>query len=143
MSPSTDSHNGSQRIEAYRVSEHARLGTLPRHFGRRMMVIENTVYQFMREFCCEYQGGYWHFYELSNGGFYMAPELPLVRLFVPGNGFQGAMSADAAGITVCLYTFSHLSFEFPGDEVLSRHFHRLRDFAAAHPDAAQIFAAID
>jgi Antirestriction protein len=52
------------------------------------------------------------------------------------------MYADAAGITVCLFAFSLLSFERQG-EVYSRHFHWLRDFALGHVEAAEIFAAID
>jgi hypothetical protein len=42
---------------------------------------------------------------------YMAPRIPSVRLSIQSNGFQGQMSADAAGITVCLFAFSLLSFE--------------------------------
>ena len=53
------------------------------------------------------------------------------------------MTADAAGITVCLFAFSHLSFEYLQTEVFARHFHWLRDFALGHAEARQIFAAID
>lgn len=133
----------SQKIEAYRVSEHARIGTLPRHFGRHMMTVEGRIYDLLREFSTDYTGGYWHFYELSNGGFYMAPELEKLRLSVAGNGFEGQMSGDAAGIAVCLFAFSHLSFGYREAEVFARHFHRLRDFALGHAESGQIFAAID
>jgi hypothetical protein len=133
----------SQRIEAYRVSEHARMGTLPRHFGRHMMTVEGKVYDLLREFSSDYTGGYWHFYELSNGGFYMAPTLETTRLVVASNGFADQMSGDAAGITVCLFAFSHLSFEYPRADLFARHFHRLRDFAADHAEAQRIFGAID
>ena len=72
----------------------------------------------------------------------MAPQMPSVRFSVPSNAYDGEMSADAAGITVCLFAFSFLSFE-RGGEVFGRHFHRLRDFALNHREAGQIFAAID
>jgi Antirestriction protein len=81
-------------------------------------------------------------YELSNGGMYMAPRIPSVRLSIQSNGFQGQMSADAAGVTVCLFAFSLLSFE-GNDEVFARHFHWLREFALGHVEATQIFGAID
>lgn len=133
----------SQRIEAYRVSEHARIGTLPRHFGRHMMTVECRIYDLLREFSPDYKGAYWHFYELSSGGFYMAPEIETVRMIIASNGFADQMSGDAAGITVCLFAFSHLSFQIPQAEVFARHFHRLRDFAVGHVEAGKIFAAID
>ena len=135
--------NACTRIEAYRVNEHARIGTLPRHFGRHMLIVENRIYSFLRQFSTDYTGGYWNFYELSNGGFYMAPELETVRLVIASNGYEDQMSGDAAGITVCLFAFSHLSFEYPQLETFARHFHRLRDFAADHAEAQKIFGAID
>jgi hypothetical protein len=61
---------------------------------------------------------------------------------VEGNGFRGCLSADAAGITVCLFAYSHMSFEYTS-EIFSEHYHKLRDYALEHPEAARIFAAID
>jgi hypothetical protein len=119
--------------------------TLPRHFGNRLLVLEGAVYDFMRRFAPDYRGGFWNFYELSTGGFYMAPEHEAsFRFSVDTNGYEGEMSADAAGITVCLFAFSHLSFRYAGDDDLfGAHFHNLRQFAIHHAEASAIFAAID
>jgi hypothetical protein len=133
----------TQKIEAYRVSDHARIGTLPRHFGHHMMTVEGKIYDLMRTFSSDYEGGYWRFYELSNGGFYMAPTLQTLRLCIPSNGYDGHMTADAAGVTVCLFAFSHLSFQYREVAAFGRHFHRLRDFALLHAESVQIFEAID
>src|SRR4030088_953629 len=65
MSTSTDLV--SQKLAARQVRDDERIETLPRHFGRYMMRVEDAVYTFMRELAQEYRGGYWHFYELSNG----------------------------------------------------------------------------
>jgi Antirestriction protein len=70
-------------------------------------------------------------------------ELPSVEFSVHTNGFEGSLSADAAGITVCLFAFSHLSFQQPSEDVFSRHFYALREFALDHQEAPGIFAAID
>ena len=129
-------------VEAYPVPENARMGTLPRHFGVHMLTVEGRIYDFLSQFCSAYDGGVWRFFELSNGGFYMCPPEGTYELRVDGNGFKGRMSADAAGITVCLFTFSHMSFGYATD-IFSRHFYQLRDFAQDHPEAALIFAAID
>ena len=84
----------------------------------------------------------WQFFELSNGGFYMSPPEDSYELTIHSNGFRGHMSADAAGITVCLFAFSHLSFEYTTD-IISRHYHWLLEYAKDHVEASAIFAAID
>ncbi len=133
----------SQKIEAREVANDERLQTLPRHFGRHMLTVEYAVYAFMRKLANPYSGGYWAFFELSNGGFYMVPECDTeLSICVDGNGFDGTMSADAAGITVCLFALSHLSFQI-ADDSIAQHFHLLRDFALKHAEASAILAAID
>jgi hypothetical protein len=133
----------SQRIQAREIPEGERLQILPRHFGRHMLTVEYAVYSFMRKLSIEYTGGYWSHFELSNGGFYMAPThgRPF-NVSVDTNGFQGQMSADAAGITACLFALSHLSFQIQHESIAS-HFHHLRDFALDHAEAGVILAAID
>jgi Antirestriction protein len=131
-------------ITARPVPDSERLMALPRHFSHRLIIFEDGVYAFMRRFARDYRGGFWQFLELSNGGFYMSPSWEgTFRISVDSNGYDGEMSADAAGITVCLFTYSSLSFEYFGDEVFADHFHRLRDFALEHAEASAIFGAID
>ena len=108
--------------------------------------IEPYVYTVSREIAPAYNGGYWHFYRLSNGGFYMAPDMEHVfSVSCPMNFFQGELSADALGIVACLYAYSHLSFGQPNDfaRVCAAQFHHLRNFAGFHPEAVGIFGAID
>lgn len=61
---------------------------------------------------------------------------------VATNGSETEMSADAAGITACLFAFSHLSFHIE-HESIAGHFHQLREFALEHPEASTIVDAID
>ena len=130
-------------IEARLVDDSRRLSMLPHYFGRRMMMFESAVYNFMHRFGPDYRGGFWQFYELGNGGFYMAPDGESFRFQVDTNGYEGVMSADAAGITVCLFACSHLSFYNGGDELFAERFHQLREFVLQHAEADEIFAAID
>jgi hypothetical protein len=133
----------SDSVTSLRVPEERRLGVLPRHFNSHLLTVEAAIYHFMRTLAHEYTGGLWAFYELSNGGLYMAPDTPKTfHVQVEGNGFDGVLSADAAGVTVCLFALSHLSFRIR-DGRISEHFHLLREFAAGHPEASLIFAAID
>ena len=143
MSTSHDESDGASRITAHLIAEDVRLDALPRHFGLHMLRLEDAVFDFMRQFATQYVGGYWDMLDLSNGGFYMRSGNEPVQLRVPSNGYEGVMSADAAGITVSLFAYSHLSFQFPEETRFSRHFYQLRAYALEHPEASLIFAAID
>lgn len=135
--------NMNEKIVATLVSDKNRLAMLPKHFGHFMMGIENRVYGFMREMCDAYDGGYWHYYELSNGGFYMAPDMDeQLTISVESNLVCGEMSADAAGITVCLFAYSHMSFA-PGAQGIGEYYHLLRDYAFQHDEVQMIMKAID
>lgn len=133
----------SQKIEKREVPDGERLDVLPKRFGRHMLMVESAIYDFMAEHARAYRGGFWTFFELSNGGFYMAPEVEgRFDVHIEGNGFEGVMSADAAGITACLFAFSHLSFRIQSDSIVN-HFYQLRAFALEHAEASAILAAID
>ncbi len=129
-------------IESWLVPEHERLQILPKHFGRYLTVVETMIYDWTRRLVPAYTGGYWHFYELSNGGFYMPPDLGKSRLIVPTNDFEGELSPDAIGITVCLFTFSHGSFQFPG-ETFVNHYAWLREYSYFHAEGGLISKAVD
>lgn len=112
-------------------------------FGRHCVLVERAVYGMLRRLCPEYDGGYWHFYNLSNGGFYLAPDRAgTLCLSCEGNGYERSMSADAAGIVASLMALSHLSFEAEDDNIATS-FHLLREFAANHPERRAIWGAID
>lgn len=125
-------------ITATLMALEKRLAALPHYFGRNCIKFENNVFAWMRHLSSEYTGGFWNFYELSNGGFFMAPAQDAITLCCEGNYYEGTMSAEAAGIVVCLYAMSNANFDFPEDL-----YWNLRDYAADHAEAEEIFAAID
>jgi hypothetical protein len=61
------------------------------------------------------------------------------------NGYEGKLSADALGITACLYAYSHLSFSSNQAfaEICANHYHLLRGYMLEHEEASKILAAID
>lgn len=134
----------AKAVFATLVPEADRMDFLPTFFGTRLMLRgEAMVYGWMRELCAEYDGGMWSFFTLSNGGGYLAPSTSQpMKLEVDGNGFEGTMSADAAGIVATFFTLSHLSMQTE-QEALSDLFLALREFAAEHAEAGLIFGAID
>ncbi|MBV6831306.1 antirestriction protein [Xanthomonas euvesicatoria] len=137
-----------QPVTASLVAEAQRLDFLPAHFGPRLMMRgEALVYGWLRRLCERYTGAYWHYYTLSDGGFYMAPDLAGgLEIEVDGNGFRGELSADAAGIVATLFALGQLAAETAGTEAadpLIDSYHALAAFATSHPEAAAIYRAID
>jgi hypothetical protein len=109
-------------------------------------VIEPRIFMTADSLSPSYRGGCWEMHDLSNGGFYMAPETYRRFQVSAANGFDGEMSADAFGVTVCMYVFSLASFDRRRPrlaEVCARQFHWLRDFALSHRVAGAILWATD
>jgi hypothetical protein len=127
------------------VADEQRINVSADLFGAYFpLQLEPFVYAMTSKLSEDYSGGYWHFYTLSNGGFYMAPDSGRKYQVISENGFEGFMSADALGITVCLYAYSHLSFgETDFADTCGRQYHWLREFMLDHAEAGNILRAID
>ena len=127
------------------VPEDQRMAITERLFGLHFpLQFEPVVYGITQRMAESYKGAYWEFYTLSNGGFYVAPVGDEVFHVTCDNMFEGDLSADALGITSCLYAYSHLSFA--GDAFAHNyadHYHRLRDFMMDHPEVRAILGATD
>ena len=94
-------------ITVVKVADKDRVNFWLRHVGMKMLAFERHVYCWMRRLCPHYDGGYWKFYDLSNGGFYIAPaDEKRMWLTWPGNYFDDEMSADAAGMVATLYALN-------------------------------------
>jgi hypothetical protein len=106
----------NQPVTASLVASNRRLTFLPTYFGPRLMMRgESLVYAWLRRLSEDYNGGFWNYYELSNGGFYLAPELTgRLCLEVDGNGYSGELSADAAGIVATLFALGPARGRQPG-----------------------------
>lgn len=127
------------------VSDERRLEFLPALFGRSLLIIgENAVYGLMERLSpLDYGGGFWDFYEHEGKPLFVAPRSEK-RFRITGEitGFQGEVSAEAAGIIATLFAFSHLSFQYQSEQ-LSEGYGRLYAYSADHTEAAEIFQAID
>lgn len=138
----TNFDNTTQIVTCTKVDSEQMGDILPTLFPNLFLVFENTVYSFMEKICTEYQGGFWDFYQLSNGGFFMAPlRNKVVSITVPfGNGFSDTLSMEAAGIVATLMAYCQLC---EIDRGMAEHYHKLLDFAGCHSESGKIFAAID
>lgn len=144
-SPQTD----AEGIVCASVSDEQRAAFWAQHFGSipQWITLEPRVFAWMDRFCADYIGGIWNFYTLSNGGAFMIPEAnedtnEKWSLFNSMNGNGAEMSAEAAGIAVCLMTYSHHAMRTECD-AMTDHYYRLRDYALSHPECNAIMHIID
>src|SRR5271156_2639494 len=122
-----NSETGTAKVTASLVADSERSNALPRHFGMASMLrVESAVYGAMRSFARSYGGGFWRYFNLSNGGFYMAPfgDEPYA-ISVEGNGYEGTLSADATGIVASLFGINRIANT--GCERCIAHYYLLRD----------------
>ena len=131
-------------ITSIQLNEEERINYPAYHFGDNFPFrIEPSIYNMARNLSGDYAGGLWQFYELSNGGFFMAPDSDTHFHVVSQKGYQGNMSAMAFGVTTCLFAYSHLSFCEELSDVCSEQFHLLREFALLQSEVREICSAID
>ncbi|WP_454859112.1 antirestriction protein [Rhizobium binxianense] len=127
------------------VPEEARQDFLPTLFGRsHLIVAENAVYAWMERLSpLDYRGGSWDFFEHESKPLFLAPR-SRTRFRITGDVtcFQGEVSAEAAGIIATMFAFSHLSFQVQSDRLVEG-YERLYAYSADHPEASEIFQAID
>lgn len=130
---------------AISVPEHGRTDFLPTLFGLNLLPIgENTVYSLMQWLSPEdYGGGFWDFYALKGKPLYLAPKSNAhYRIMCRTNDYSGTVTADAAGIMACLMAFSHLSIRYQSER-MGEAYIRLFSYVAKHPEASEIYRAID
>lgn len=131
-----------KKIIATKVAEEDRLEFLPAVFGNKFLSAEGLVYRLMGALCDAYNGGYWEFYKLDNGGFFMAPTAEKMDISWAGNYYSGQVSGQAAGIIASLFAINTIANE-DGDEKMTNAYYHLLDFACQHPEASDILGAID
>lgn len=111
------------------------------------MKLESLVYHLADGSLDGYKGGQWEFVKTPCGARYM--RFPYEGERTLRFQYNEAVAGfDAAGIALTLMTLSHFSFhlyekEDPDLDAVSAMFHQLRDYAAGHAQAGQIFKFID
>ncbi|HGY4225331.1 TPA: antirestriction protein [Citrobacter amalonaticus] len=149
LHPLSDTEN-TNTLTATLLPDEQRIDFWPQYFGNipQWITLEPHIFTWMDRFCTGYCGGIWQFYTLSNGGAFMVPEEnnedtdEKWTLFNPMNGNGTEMSAEAAGIAVCLMAYSHHACRTESD-AMTEHYYRLRDYALNHPECSAIMYIID
>ena len=145
---STDANNSATTpISKTQCALGQRLYFLPQYLGRAHAVFQNRLFYLAKQLLEPYDGGYWEFYHLSNGGFVMALDNDDTITVNSPNGSTAEVDAETASIVVCLMTLSDLSFALQADSdelhKVITNFHVLREFALEHPSNNTILKLID
>lgn len=135
-------------ITKKKITESKRLAFLPKHVGHLCAIFQDRIFATAEAHCKEYDGGYWEFWELSNGGFYLSwdEDKKLLNVANPLNYFEGKMSVDAFSLGVNLMALNHLSWAHKGKSEcrsLVDKFYLLKDYALEHPESGEILRFID
>ena len=124
-----------------------RLKFLPKHVGLFMTRLETSIYDWMVRLDKAYTGDYWEFYELDNGGFFLAPSEDRDYKLCSINHNEEVVSNIAAGIVITMFALGSLMFmDNIHDNMQSPlvdKYYALRDFAADWDEATKIFSLID
>jgi hypothetical protein len=142
----TDYSDNSPLVTCQQVPEDQRLEITADLFGMHFPLhIEPTIYGIADQIAPDYSGGFWEFFTLSNGGFFMSAPGDRMYAVECFNGYRGDLSPQALGITVCLTAYSFLSFsgDTPFARTCSDHYYKLREFMFGHEEVAAILRAID
>ncbi|MCK9709842.1 antirestriction protein [Pseudomonas syringae] len=137
----------AQTITATIVHDKDRLNFLPAMYGKYFLLGEQLVYGNAQRFVQGYSGGYWQFYRLSNGGFFMAPDsTELQRVVIADNYCSEDMSSEAVGVVLTLFSLSRLlGSQIPDSEAdrMLDLYHKLREYGIGHIESSAILTAID
>ncbi len=120
-----------------------RLNFLPKMLGNKFSIFESTIYNLMDHYNPAYHGGYWDFYKLSNGGFYieLSTDKPIILSF-PENHFEETLSPEGASVAINIMALNHLAWKF--EAALFIDFQdKLKDFSGLLVDAPKIWRFLD
>lgn len=131
------------------VKDNDRINFLPRHFGLITGIkVESYIYDVAHQSLAGYNGGYWSFFELSNGSFIIEPSYTGEReVTFALNWFSEKMNAEDYGIVVTALAIQRAAGMATGRRTTDYGdiMEKLLDYARSLPDNryAKIRAALD
>ncbi len=141
-----------QPLTCTRVPSTHREYFLPRLFGEQYMLTgESLVYRTSSYLFQNYNGGYWNFFNVSNGAQFMAPESSEPLILDAGENYHPfcgeTVSDEVAGLLATSMALSNLSFVIFERKQSTYHvadkFYLLQQFIGQHDSAKLIYSVLD
>lgn len=136
-----------KEITITRPTGERRLDVLSPYTGIHMALrIEAAVHDALWHLSRDYQGGPWDYFELSNGGVFLAPQNrgQTFRIKVSGNSFSAAVDPHVAGLIATLFAYNQLAWiPTPPRAAMLEKEAQLSEYIETLPNAALIKAAIE
>ena len=136
-------------IASFIIPTEERLNFLP-SMAEKYLHFENLLYHFAEQVIEGYNGGYWEFVGLSNGGQFVFPKMKTpITLDNPNNFAKVTLSDESAGICIMLVTLSNFACHeyYYGEEKeverLSTYHALLMEYAQQHSEWDKIEVFID
>lgn len=130
------------------VHENDRSAFFPKHFGKMLMKAEQFMYTFSDKHLYGYDGGFWDYYELPNGGFFVRFNFEgTMRFSYPENYTECNVNAEEYGIIVTMFLISN-AFTWPDrskiNELIDSRYAIMGYVDIMKPESRRkIFSAID
>ena len=123
-------------------AEHAQLTAA--YFGDRFLWIESFIHDSAASLCPDLDDGTWEMYELTNGGFYMAPKTANALRIECADGSELDLSGEALGIVASLEALRLLasSPENSFGSACCTAANALVLYVDRHPEAEHIYRAL-
>jgi hypothetical protein len=131
-------------ITATLVPEEARENFLYSKLNMAMMNFEAIAFSNADRFCEEYNCAYWDFYELSNGGFFMAPALQKETVAVSNdmNYYSGECSPHDLGVIATMMGLCYVAERSRIDRDIG-YMEKLAQYYYGLPDCRVIAGMLD
>ena len=134
----------NRRISAKLCTNDERLSFTSELFGPVLMLQgESLVLDVHKQMTGRNYSGHWHYFKLTNDGFYMAPDNDEAQPIAwGGNGKVEELTSDASGIVATLFALNAIHQEY-GAWQPDLLFDLLQDFAREHAECQKIFRILD
>ncbi|HFC7422706.1 TPA: antirestriction protein [Neisseria meningitidis] len=124
------------------ASETERMDFLPSRLGNATHLFESRLFSWAEQTAKNYDGGYWDFVELSNGGFYCRPEDDKIYHCENIAGKTADVKNDVIGLFATCAALADISWHVKDDRIL-QYYEAVRAFIALHPEHRTLWRLMD
>ena len=124
------------------ASEAERMDFLPARLGNATHLFESHLFSWAEQTAENYNGGFWDFVELSNGGFYCRPADHKIYHCKNIAGETADVENDVIGLFATCAALADISWHVADDRIL-QNYEAVRAFIALHRECRTLWRLMD